>query len=140
MRQHSPNRRRFLPKTRTPLPLVLFISIFLLLSGCVSWQAADGTRHTLVLGLGLVSTKSGPDQSAAAYRCQTLGIAVRTGGPNSGLALGYQSLQQTQIAPDWQGIVQVSATPGQPLIVEGHAPQVTSTATAANPGTEERMP
>ncbi|MBM4284750.1 MAG: hypothetical protein FJ128_05820 [Deltaproteobacteria bacterium] len=87
-------------------------------AGCASWTAADGTRHTLVLGFGLVSTKEAPDGKATALRAQTLGLAVRPGG----LALGYQSLQQTTIAPDWQGIVQVSATPGQPLTVEGHGP------------------
>ncbi len=26
--------------------------------GCCSWQSADGTRHTLIIGIGLVSTKT----------------------------------------------------------------------------------
>jgi hypothetical protein len=140
MRRRSHHRRRLFPKTGIPWSLVLFISTVLSLSGCVSWQTADGTQHTLVLGFGLISTKNGPDQSATAYRCQTLGLAVRTGGPNNGLVIGSQNLQQTQIAPDWQGIVQVSATPGQPLIVEGHAPQPANTTAATNPHPEEWMP
>ena len=105
-------------------------------SGCVSWTAADGTRHTLILGLGLVSTKEAPDRSATAMRCQTLGLAVRTGAPHGGLVLGYQSLHQTQISPEWQGVIEVNAAPGQPLTVEGHAPEGASVspATASLPG------
>ena len=140
MWRRSPNLRRLSPITGTTLSLVLFIATLLSLPGCVSWQSADGTHHTLVLGIGLVSTKNAPDQSAAAYRCQTLGLAVRTGGPNNGLVLGYQSLQQTQFAPDWHGIVQVSATPGEPLIVEGHAPTPANITAATNTDTEEWVP
>ncbi len=88
-------------------------------SGCCSWQSADGTRHTLIVGIGLVSTKTTPDQSATALRTQTLGLAVRTGPPSGGLVLGYQNLQQTAIAPDWQGVVQVNAAPGEPLMMTG---------------------
>ncbi|MFI5330826.1 MAG: hypothetical protein ACHQ2F_07295 [Desulfobaccales bacterium] len=106
--------------TETVRWLILFPS-FILLSGCVSWNSADGTRHTLVLGLGLISTKTSPDQSATAIRSNTLGLAVGGGGPSGGLVLGYQSLQQTSISPDWQGVVQVNAAPGQPLTLEGHA-------------------
>ncbi len=102
---------------------LLLITLIACCSGCLSWTAADGTRHTLILGLGLVSTKEAPDQSATAMRCQTLGLAVCTGSPHGGLVLGYQSLHQTQISPEWQGVVQVSATPGQPLTVEGRAPE-----------------
>lgn len=110
---------------------LIFFTSFTLLSGCVSWNSADGTRHTLVLGIGLISTKTAPDQSATAIRSNTLGLAVGGGGPSGGLVLGYQSLQQTSISPDWQGVVQVNAAPGQPLTLEGHAsvPQTTEPVT-----------
>lgn len=109
----------------TPGPgsmLSLLAALLLLIgatAGCASWTAADGTRHTLVIGFGLVSTKEAPDGGATAVRAQTLGLAVRP----SGLVLGYQNLQQTTISPEWQGVLQVSAAPGQPLMVEGHGPQ-----------------
>jgi hypothetical protein len=99
----------------------------------LSWQSGDGTRHNLILGFGLVSTKHHPDNSANVMRAQTLGLAIRTGAPQGGLVLGYQSIQQTQIAPNWQGIMQVNATPGEPLKVEGHGP-------APSPGSEENIP
>lgn len=120
--------------------LILMTSLALVSSGCVSWNAADGTRHTLVLGVGLVSSKSLPDQSAAAFRCTTLGLAVQGGGPPGGLVLGYQSLQQTQIAPQWQGLVKVSAAPGQPLTVEGHGPELPAAVPATHISREEEMP
>jgi hypothetical protein len=127
-----------------PGAAVLLCLIFLfspaLFLGCISWNSADGTRHTLIVGLGLVSTKTAADQSATAFRCNTLGLAIQGGGAPGGLVLGYQSLQQTQIPPEWQGLVQVNSTPGQPLTVEGHGPPPPHAANAANPGTEERMP
>ena len=99
----------------------LFLVILIICAaGCLSWHAADGTRHTLVLGVGLVSTKEAPDGSATALRAQTLGLALRP--PQGGLVLGYQSLHVTSIPPEWEGIIQVDATPGQPLTVQGHAP------------------
>lgn len=117
---------------------IIFFTSVILLSGCVSWNSADGTHHTLVLGLGLISTKTSPDQSATAIRSNTLGLAVGGGGPAGGLVLGYQSLQQTSISPDWEGVVQVNAIPGQPLTLEGHAslPQAAAPATTNIQGEE----
>lgn len=117
--------------------LILFTS-FTLLSGCVSWNSADGTRHTLVLGLGLISTKTAPDQSATVIRSNTLGLAIRGEGPSRGLVLGYQSLQQTSISPDWQGVAQVNSAPGQPLTLKGHAsvPQAIAPVTSSIQGEE----
>ena len=99
---------------------LLLLTLAVCCSGCLSWHAADGTRHTLVLGIGLVSTKEAPDGSATALRANTLGLALRP--PHGGLVLGYQSLHVTSIPPEWEGIIQVDATPGRPLSVEGHAP------------------
>ena len=117
---------------------LIFLTSFALLSGCISWSSADGTRHTLVLGLGLVSTKTAANQSATVIRSNTLGLAIRGGGPSRGLVLGYQSLQQTSISPDWQGVAQVTSAPGQPLTLEGHAsiPQATAPATSSSQGEE----
>lgn len=109
--------------TQVLLFIVTLFSSALLCSSCLSWKSADGTRHTLIVGLGLVSTKNSPDDSATAIRSHTLGMAVRTGSTNPGLALGYESLQLTEISPKWEGIVGVSAIPGQPLIVDAYKPE-----------------
>jgi hypothetical protein len=113
------NRWRFLGIRKLWLPLLFLVWSTFQTTGCVSWQSSDGTRHTLVLGLGIVSTKASPDNTATAMRCQTIGVAVQTGQPHGGVVIGYQSLQQTDIASQWQGVIEVSSTPGQPLIVKG---------------------
>ena len=113
------NRWRLLRILELLFPLLFLVWSTFQAIGCVSWPSSDGTRHTLVLGLGLVSTKASPDNTATAMRCQTIGLAVQTGPPHGGLVVGYQNLQQTDIAPQWQGVIQVSDTPGQPLKVEG---------------------
>lgn len=99
--------------------ILILLTITMCSAGCLSWHSADGTRHTLILGIGLVSTKEAPDGSATALRANTLGLAVRP--PHGGVVLGYQSLHVTSIPPEWEGLIQVNAAPGQPLIVEGHA-------------------
>ena len=115
---------------------LLLVALITCSSGCLSWHSADGTRHTLILGIGLVSTKEAPDRSATALRAHTLGLALRP--PNGGLVLGYQSLHVTAIPPEWEGVIQVNSTPGHPLTVEGHAPkpQPFSPATALTQGEE----
>jgi hypothetical protein len=100
-------------------PILLALLILVVGPGCLSWTTADGTLHTVIIGIGLVSQKEAPDHAATALRCQTLGLAVRAGPPSGGLVLGYQSLQQTAIAPEWQGVVRVSAGPGEPLTMTG---------------------
>lgn len=120
--------------------LILLTSLALGSSGCISWNTADGTRHTLVLGVGLVSSKNLPDQSATAFRSTTLGLAVQTGGAPAGVVLGYQSLQQTQISPEWQGLAKVSVAPGQPLTLEGHGPDLPAAVPATHMRQEEEMP
>ncbi len=114
-----PNRRggrSQISKAAVLLAFCLSLSL-LFFTGCISWNTADGTRHTLILGFGLVSGKTTPDNSAAALRSHTLGLLIQ-GAPHGGVALGYHSLQQTSIAPGWQGVLAVSAGPGQPLTVD----------------------
>lgn len=108
------------PRSRV---FALGLGLLLLSSGgCISWHSKDGTRHTLILGLGLVSTRETEDAGAVALRAAALGMTVRP--PQGGLILGYHRLQYTAIPPGWEGIVQVDATPGQPLTVRGIAPGV----------------
>lgn len=104
--------------------LILSLSSLTMLSyGCISWSAADGTQHALILGVGLVSTKHIPGHAAAAVRAHTVGLTVHTGRPLAGLALGYQSLQHTAIPSGWQGMVEVSSGLGQPLRIESCKPE-----------------
>jgi len=92
----------------------------LIFPGCISWNTADGTKHTIILGFGVVANKTTPDKAASAMRSHTLGLLWQPQGPSSRLVLGYHSLQQTSISPHWQGIVEVNASPGHPLTVEAY--------------------
>lgn len=108
-------RRRVWP--RALLAVLLALAGFDV--GCASWKSDDGTQHTLVLGFGLVSTKQAPGAAATAIRSNMIGLAA---GPD-GAALGYQSRQQTQIATNWSGLVEIDSKAGAPLRVESHDSQ-----------------
>lgn len=121
---------------RTFFALVFLTLIVLCCAGCLTWKSSDGTRHHLILGVGLVAVKESPDQTATALRANTLGLAVHP----TGVALGYQSLQVTTFAPDWQGLVNVSCTPGQPLTVQGQSPGALLPAPSEAPLLQEETP
>lgn len=125
---------------RATVPLAGLLLVSISCTGCVSWQSREGTRHTLILGFGIVSAKSSPGHTATAVRSHTLGVSVHTGSPYTGVVVGYQSLQQTVLVPEWQGIIEVSATPGQPLRVETHGfeQQPLSPATTRTHGEEDK--
>lgn len=97
----------------------LVITVVLCCSGCTAWKGRDGTRHTLIIGLGLVANKETPGASVSVLRTHTLGLAMRPGAHCGGLVLGYQNLQETAIGRDWSGVVRVGNTVGGPLTVEG---------------------
>ncbi len=100
---------------------LLLLVLALCCGSCASWQSADGTRHTLILGVGLVSTKSAPGHAATAVRSHILGLTVQ-GSPHAGIVVGYQSLQQTVIPSEWEGVLEIETIPGYLLKVEGHTP------------------
>lgn len=120
-RKSSRNRKIAGNAGTTSRSATILLTLLILVTGpgCLSWTTADGTSHTVVIGIGLISQKESPDHAATTLRCQTLGLAVRAGSPNGGLVLGYQNLQQTAIGPEWQGVVQVTATPGEPMTITG---------------------
>ena len=93
----------------------LLVICWLAMPAC-TWTAGDGTRHTLVVGLGIISSKSVGPNIVTVTRSTSMGFNFRTGSP-SGFVFGYQNLQQTQIAPGWCGTLTVTSKPGASLVV-----------------------
>jgi hypothetical protein len=113
------------------LKTTLFIIHFLMFAAC-SWNSADGTRHTVVVGFAIISSKTAGPNTATATRSNLVGLAVQT-GLRRGLILGYQSLQETEISPNWVGVMNVASSPGKPLTLSSfpavhgaHGPSLTT--------------
>jgi len=100
------------------LKTMLFIIPLLMLVAC-SWNSADGTHHTVVVGFAIISSKTDGPNTASATRSNLVGLAVQTGLRRS-LILGYQSLQETEISPDWDGLISVASSPGKPLTIRSY--------------------
>lgn len=80
-------RRIVPPDLRTP---ALAAMIAVAIAGC-SWRGADGTRHQVILGVGLVSTHTQPGVTAQDFRSLGL-LACSNGG-----ALGYTRLHRVEL-------------------------------------------
>lgn len=72
------------------------------LSGCFTWRGSDGTRHTLVVGIGVVS-QQGDDGGPQITETRTLGVTARLDAGPSGFAVGYQDRHEVLVPKDWQG-------------------------------------
>ena len=88
---------------------------WLVMPAC-TWTSTDGTHHTMVVGLAIISSKTVGPNFAIATRSNLVGLSVQT-GPRPSFTLGYQSLQKTEIAPVWHGILIVTSKPGAALEV-----------------------
>lgn len=86
---------------------------WLILPAC-TWTSTDGTHHTIVIGLAIISSKTVGVNSAIATRSNLAGLSVQTGS-HPGFTLGLQSIQLTEIGPKWHGILIVTSKPGAPL-------------------------
>ena len=86
----------------------------LLLTGCVQFDA-NGTRHTVVLGFGIVSvpSPSGTNQPAAQVtKTQAIGL-VLSDQPGIKAGIGYSSSVVTQIHTNQNVLVEVKTRPGR---------------------------
>jgi hypothetical protein len=78
-----------------------WLLLILLLSGCMSWQGANGAR-TMVIGMGMLSEQDplgGPVQATVT----TVGFAATIDQVPRNFALGYRRAITVRIPGDWQG-------------------------------------
>lgn len=108
---------------------MLLASLFL--TGCVSWKGADGTRHMLVVGIGVISQSEKTASNATVTDTCFFGLGARTGGPNRGIVVGYQSSHETNIPPDWSGAFQTRAVLSKPAWEQIQRPLLSSAATSS---------
>ena len=87
-------------------------------SASCSWTGKDGTRHSLVLGIGVLSTKDRVQGDAIITRTSLCGIALQRSPAMTGLIIGYSERLLTQIPPKWEGRLNIAKSPGQPFTVQ----------------------
>jgi hypothetical protein len=103
--------------------LIFFLLAF---DGCVSIPGKNGTRHHLIIGVGIVSVNESPAQAVVATDSHALGISI---SEQAGLkfALGYSSSTVVSVADGADDVrVEVSKVPGGPLIVDVPAAKLRS--------------
>lgn len=83
------------------------------LAGC-SVTDKSGTKHTLILGIGVVSVNH-TNSAASVYKTQVLGVGV-SDMPGVRLGVGYAN--SVTVCVRSNAIVEVSDKPGSPLKVE----------------------
>src|SRR5262245_41162632 len=97
------------------LPVITSMAI----SGCaLPLPGADGTRHYIVVGIGVVSVpKPQPEVAVTAVKVQALGI-VATAAPSARLVIGYIQSHQVEAAPNSASVlVELSDSFAGPLKV-----------------------
>lgn len=99
------------------LGLVLISSA--LLGGCVASIPGSGrTTHHLVIGLGVCSVNSGPNEAAIVTDVQAVGLSI-SDRPGLKFALGYSSGTVVTVSSGAEDVrMEISRRPGGPLIVE----------------------
>ena len=86
-----------------------------------SWTGKDGTRHSLVLGIGVLSTKEQVQGSAIITKTSVWGFAMQGNPAMRGMIVGYTESLVAQIPPRWQGQLGLDSSPGNPLRIRGYA-------------------
>ena len=92
------------------LPLIALIVLSLAATSC-SWVGRDGTRHTIVLGVGVLSTKEIVKDKATVTQSSLLGLTLRASPTSTGLLFGYEQSLVTQIPKEWNGHLSLDLTP-----------------------------
>lgn len=112
--------RGFLAPPRSiVLALVLFI-----MSGCVAIPGQGGTKHYLIVGVGIVSVNESED-AVTATQTQALGISL-SDRPGLKLGIGYASSTAVTVAPGTEDVrVEVSQRPGGPLVIDTQSAKFT---------------
>jgi len=102
----------------TRLSKALSVLLVLTMTAC-SWTSKDGTRKSLVVGVGIISTKDLAQGNATVTHTSLVGLALVHTPAQNGLVAGYQDLTVTQIPPAWEGHFQLTLGPSsQSLTVD----------------------
>ena len=106
----------------TPLlgALILLTAVVSALSGC-SWRDKSGTKHTLILGIGMISTSH--QGGIAASDAKVLGLSY----DRAGLMIGVGQIHHVAIDPALavDAIIAVSSTPFS-LVITNWNPNLSS--------------
>lgn len=85
--------------------LLVCLSLFPALAGCCHWTDKSGTRHTLIIGVGVVSVNESKPEAAQVTRANALGIIADAGGVTVGAASHF-----TTAVPDGAEDVRIEAS------------------------------
>lgn len=91
-----------------------------------SWTGKDGTRHSLVIGIGVLSTKEEIQGAALITKTSLLGVALQGNPAMRGLIVGYSESLLAQIPPRWEGQISLASSPKNPLTVQASTRKATS--------------
>ena len=100
---------------------LLPILLLALSAASCSWLGKDGTRHSLVLGIGIISTKEKMQGDAFITKTSLCGVTLQHNPAMTGLIVGYADSLLTQNPPRWEGQLSVTASHTQPLMVQSSA-------------------
>jgi hypothetical protein len=117
---------------RTAWPALLSSCLILCLglSGCCKWTDKSGTRHTLIIGIGVVSVNESKPEAAQVVRASALGISAGTGG----FTAGYSSRFSTSVPAGAEDVrIEASQHPFAPVKIEVQKAQLNQT-NQNNPG------
>lgn len=101
--------------------------------GC-SWTDRSGTRHVLIVGVGVVSVNNSKPSAATVTRANALGIAADQGG----VAAGYSSRFTTSVPEGAEDVrIEASQRPFAPIHIEVQKTKLNETnQPAKNKGTK----
>lgn len=92
-------------------------------AGC-SWTDQSGTRHVVIVGLGVVSVNDAKPSAATVTRTQALGVAADQGG----IMAGYSSRFATTVPDSAEDVrIEASQRPFAPIYVEVQKAQLNQT-------------
>lgn len=93
-------------------------------TGCCHWTDKSGTRHTLIIGVGVVSVNESKPEAACVTRANVLGISADAGGLTAGLSSRFSTS-----VPDGAEDVRIEASqkPFAPLKIEVQKAQLNQT-------------
>ncbi len=97
--------------------LVPIIFLAMAAASC-SWTGKDGTRRSLILGIGVLSTFERVQGAARITKTTVYGLALQHTPAMSGLIFGYAESLLTQIPPRWEGELSVVASATRSMTVK----------------------
>ena len=94
---------------------MLLCLIAITVAGC-SYNDGHGTRHTLILGFGIVSVNSTNKNLATVTKITGIGLNANTAPARGGV--GYFNSTLVEVKADTDMIIEVDDKPGSPIFVD----------------------